>query len=85
VATIPEQLADLAADLTRRGATYEILRMRLYTLDTLAVTLSGTVSPSSEPMRRTVLAAAGKPEATIFGTGPPTCSTNVVLAIEQTL
>jgi len=40
-----------------------------YALDTLAVTLAGYVAPSSGPVIRTLTAAAGKPQATLFGVG----------------
>jgi 2-methylcitrate dehydratase PrpD len=80
VATIAEQLAEFSAKLARRGATDEILRMRLYALDTLAVTLSGTVSPSSAAILHTILASAGKPEATVMGAGRVTSAWDAALA-----
>jgi 2-methylcitrate dehydratase PrpD len=80
MATIAEHLADFSADLARRGAIDEVRRMRLYALDTLAVALCGTVSPSSTPVLRTILAAAGKPEATVMGAGRVTSAWDAALA-----
>ena len=69
MATISEHLADFAAAVVAGHAPEPVLRMRLYALDTLAVTLAGTVSPSSAPVLRTILASAGKPEATVMTAG----------------
>lgn len=77
--TISESLADFAADVVQGRAPEPVLRMQLYALDTLAVTLAGTVSPSSAPMRRAVLAAAGKPEATVMAAGRVTSAWDAAL------
>jgi 2-methylcitrate dehydratase PrpD len=77
--TISQSLADCAADVMRGHAAEPVLRMRLYALDTLAVTLAGSVSPSSAPMQRTVLAAAGKPEATVMAVGRATSAWDAAL------
>jgi 2-methylcitrate dehydratase PrpD len=78
--TISESLADFAADVAAGHAPEPVLRMQLYALDTLAVTLAGTVSPSSAPMLRTILAAAGRPEATVMGAGRVTSAWDAALA-----
>jgi 2-methylcitrate dehydratase PrpD len=54
--------------------------MRIYALDTLAVTLAGTVAPSSAPVTRAILAAAGKAEATVMGVGKVTSAWDAALA-----
>jgi 2-methylcitrate dehydratase PrpD len=75
--TIAQALADLA---TRPHPAEPAQRMRTYALDTLAVTLAGTVAPSSAAMARTVLSAAGKPEATVLGAGRLTSAWDAALA-----
>lgn len=79
MATISESLADFAATVAGGHAPAPVLRMQLYALDTLAVTLAGAVSPSSGPMVRTVLAAAGKPEATVMAAGRVTSAWDAAL------
>jgi 2-methylcitrate dehydratase PrpD len=79
MATISESLADFAATVTAGRAPEPVLRMQLYALDTLAVTLAGSVSPSSGPMMRTVLAAAGKAEATVMAAGRVTSAWDAAL------
>lgn len=78
-ATISESLADFAVDVAQGRASEPVRRMQLYALDTLAVMLAGTVSPSSGPMRRTVLAAAGKAEATVMAAGRVTSAWDAAL------
>ncbi len=80
MATISEHLADFAAAVVAGHASEPVLRMRLYALDTLAVTLAGTVSPSSAPVLRTILASAGKPEATVMTAGRVTSAWDAALA-----
>jgi 2-methylcitrate dehydratase PrpD len=80
MATYAEQLATLATRPVDDAERERAARMRTYALDTLAVTLSGTVAPSSAAMARTVLAAAGKPEATVFGAGRVTSAWDAALA-----
>ena len=80
MATISEHLADFAAAVVAGHAPEPVLRMRLYALDTLAVTLAGTVSPSSAPVLRTILASAGKPEATVMTAGRATSAWDAALA-----
>jgi len=78
--TISESLAEFAADAAAGHAPEPVLRMQLYAFDTLAVTLAGTVSPSSAPVLRTILAAAGRPEATVMGAGRVTSAWDAALA-----
>src|SRR3984893_16515010 len=54
--------------------------MRVSGLGKLAVTLAGTVAPSSAPVARTILAACGKPEATVMGVGKVTSAWDAALA-----
>jgi 2-methylcitrate dehydratase PrpD len=76
VATIAEALADFASNGDKALAG----GMRIYALDTLAVTLAGTVAPSSAPVTRTILSACGKPEATVMGVGKVTSAWDAALA-----
>lgn len=79
MATIAEALATLATDAS--GADLDAAkRMAMYAHDTLAVTLGGTVAPSSEAVARTILAAAGKAEATVIGAGRVTAAWDAALA-----
>jgi 2-methylcitrate dehydratase PrpD len=78
--TIAERLADFAVTVAEGGADEQARRMELYALDTLAVMLAGTVSPSSQPMLRTILSACGKPEATVMAEGRITCAWDAALA-----
>ena len=78
--TIAETLADFAVRSRPAGDTTLQRRMRLYALDTLAVTLAGTVAESSAPMRRVILSACGKPEATVIAVGRVTSATDAALA-----
>ncbi|MBK8742009.1 MAG: MmgE/PrpD family protein [Betaproteobacteria bacterium] len=80
MATISEALADLATQPVTPAEIERARRMRTYALDTLAVTLSGTISPSSAAVARTILAAAGKPEATVLGAGRGTSAWDAALA-----
>lgn len=80
MATFSQQLAELATRPVDAAEKARAAQMRTYALDTLAVTLSGTVAPSSAAMTRTVLAAAGKPEATVFGVGKVTSAWDAALA-----
>lgn len=80
MATISERLADFATTVAAGHASEAVQRMRLYALDTLAVTLAGTVSPSSAPVLRTMLAAAGRPEATVMAAGRVTSAWDAALA-----
>ncbi len=80
MATIAQAFADIA---TRKPAPAELAaarRMATYALDTLAVTLAGTVAPSSQAMARTILAAAGRSEATVLGAGRLTSAWDAALA-----
>jgi 2-methylcitrate dehydratase PrpD len=77
--TISQALAEWAAGVMRGEAADAVERMRLYALDTLAVMLAGTVSPSSEAVKRTMLAAAGKPEATVMAAGRVTSAWDAAL------
>ena len=78
--TIAQHLAEFAADVAAGRADAQARRMQLYALDTLAVMLAGTVSPSSGPMLRTVLSACGKPEATVMAAGRVTSAWDAALA-----
>ena len=78
--TMTEALADLACRPLAGDEREAVLKMRTYALDTLAVTLGGTIAPSSQAMARTVLAAAGKPEATVLGAGRVTSAWDAALA-----
>ena len=78
--TIAQRLAELAADVAAGRADEQARRMELYALDTLAVTLSGTVSPSSAPMVRMILSACGRPEATVMAEGCITSAWDAALA-----
>ena len=68
--TIAQRFAALIdAPAIRRPAPAHLARAVTYALDTLAVTLAGFVAPSSGPVVRTLMAAAGAPQATLFGVG----------------
>jgi len=79
MATIAQSLAEFAAGVMRGAAPEPVRRMQLHALDTLAVTLAGSISPSSAPVQRTVLAAAGKPEATVMAAGRATSAWDAAL------
>jgi len=77
--TLADSVAALAADAS--GADHDAARrMAIYAHDTLAVTLAGTVAPSSQAVARTLLAAAGKPEATVLSFGRVTSAWDAALA-----
>ncbi|HLI11642.1 MAG TPA: MmgE/PrpD family protein [Alphaproteobacteria bacterium] len=78
--TIAEILADFAVQIAREGDLALARRMEIYALDTLAVTLAGTVAPSSKPMTRMITAAFGKPEATVMAVGRITSAWDAALA-----
>ena len=79
--TLTEELADLALHAPAGAAGAALLeRMATYALDTLAVTLAGLGAPSSGPIVRAVVAAAGRPEATILGVGKVTSAWDAALA-----
>jgi 2-methylcitrate dehydratase PrpD len=78
--TIAEALADWATGPWGAADRAAALRMQVYAHDTLAVTLAGTVAPSSGPVTRTILAAAGKPEATVMAVGKATSAWDAALA-----
>jgi 2-methylcitrate dehydratase PrpD len=80
VSTIATRLADFAAGAPDAAADAAAKRMQMYALDTLAVTLGGTVAPSSIAMTRTVLSACGKAEATVLGVGRVTSAWDAALA-----
>ncbi len=80
MATISEVLADLATRPVGPAEVALAKRMQTYALDTLAVTLSGTIAPSSAAMARTILSACGKPEATVLGVGRVTSAWDAALA-----
>ena len=77
--TISESLADLATQSVDVAEVARALKMRTYALDTLSVTLAGSVAPSSAAMTRTVLSAAGKQEATVMGVGRVTSAWDAAL------
>jgi len=69
-APLARRFAELAnAAIVRHPTPADQTRAVTYALDTLAVTLAGFVAPSSGPVLRVLTAAAGKPDATIFGVG----------------
>lgn len=79
--TLAETLADFATRPLAGAADLALARrMETYALDTLAVTLAGTVAPSSGPVTRTIAAAAGKPEATVMAVGRITSAWDAALA-----
>ncbi|MSQ54573.1 MAG: MmgE/PrpD family protein [Betaproteobacteria bacterium] len=80
MATMTEAFAELATRLPGPSDVALAKRMQTYALDTLAVTLAGTIAPSSAAMARTVLGAAGKPEATVLGAGRVTSAWDAALA-----
>lgn len=80
MSTVSEALADFALDPSFRSDPGLARGMELYVLDTLAVALAGTVAPSSQAVARTVAAAAGRPEATVFGRGRITSAWDAALA-----
>lgn len=80
MATISEALADLATQPVGPADIARARRMQTYALDTLAVTLSGTIAPSSAAVARTILSACGKPEATVLGAGRVTSAWDAALA-----
>jgi 2-methylcitrate dehydratase PrpD len=80
LATIAETLADFVVGDALKSDKSLPLGMRVYALDTLAVTLAGVVAPSSAPVARTILAACGKPEATVMGVGRVTSAWDAALA-----
>jgi 2-methylcitrate dehydratase PrpD len=80
VTTIAETLADFAIRTRPAGDSALQRRMEIYALDTLAVTLAGTVAPSSAPMTRVILSARGKPEATVMAVGRVTAAWDAALA-----
>jgi 2-methylcitrate dehydratase PrpD len=63
---------DLPADVLARGA--------MHVLHLTAVALAGSRADSSQPMLRVVVAAAGTPEATVYGVGRMTSATDAALA-----
>lgn len=78
--TIAERLADYSVSDSLKADKALAAAMRVYAFDTLAVLLAGTVASSSAPVMRAVLAAAGKPEATIAGVGKATSAWDAALA-----
>jgi len=80
VATIAEKLAEYSVSASLKGDRALASAMRIYALDTLAVTLAGTVAPSSAPVTRAILAASGKAEATVMGVGKVTSAWDAALA-----
>lgn len=78
--TIAERLADFAVTVAADAADEQARRMELYALDTLAVMLAGTVSPSSQPMLRTILSSCGTSEATVMAHGRITSAWDAALA-----
>ena len=67
--TISEQFAEFATGEILKRDRDLASRMRVYALDTLAVMLAGSVAPSSAIAARTLLAAAGKGEASVLAAG----------------
>jgi 2-methylcitrate dehydratase PrpD len=80
MATIAEALAGFAHQVAAGSHDAAARAMELYAFDTLAVTLAGTVSPSSGPMTRVILSACGKPEATVMAAGRVTSAWDAALA-----
>lgn len=80
MATIAESLAEFSVSSSLKDDRALASAMRIYALDTLAVTLAGTVAPSSGPVTRTILAACGKAEATVMGVGKVTSAWDAALA-----
>lgn len=80
MATIAESLAEYSVGSALKGDKALASAMRIYALDTLAVTLAGTVAPSSGPVTRAILAASGKAEATVMGVGRATSAWDAALA-----
>jgi 2-methylcitrate dehydratase PrpD len=78
--TIAEAVADFALSPSLRANVSLARRIEIYVLDTLAVALAGTVAPSSAAVARTISAAAGRPEATVFGLGRITSAWDAALA-----
>lgn len=78
--TIAEALADFALDPSFQTNGALARGMEIYVFDTLAVALAGTVAPSSAAIARTIAAAAGRPEATVFGIGRITSAWDAALA-----
>ena len=78
--TIAEILADFATAGETAGEAAALSGMRPYALDTLAVTLAGTICPSSRSVTQTILSACGKPEATVIGHGRVTSAWDAALA-----
>jgi 2-methylcitrate dehydratase PrpD len=80
MSTIAEELADFACrPASPEAERGRVVTMATYALDTLGVTLAGTTVASSAPVVRVLLAAAGKPEATLFGVGRVTCAWDAAL------
>ena len=78
--TIAQSLAEFACSPLSEAGLESARRMRTYALDTLAVTLAGTVAPSSAPVTRVLLSASGTPEATILAVGKVTSAWDAALA-----
>lgn len=78
--TIAQSIASFALDADFVGDRALARRMSLYVHDTLAVALAGTVAQSSQIMMRTIVAAAGRSEATILGVGRVTSAWDAALA-----
>lgn len=80
MATIAERVADYSVSAALKADSAIASAMRVYALDTFAVTLAGTVAPSSAPITRAILATSGKPEATVMGVGKVTSAWDAALA-----
>jgi 2-methylcitrate dehydratase PrpD len=81
VRSIAEVLADFVLDYVGGDLPEaHAQRVKLHVLDTLAVGLAGSRAASSQPVSRVALAAAGKPEATVFGVGRATSAPDAALA-----
>lgn len=76
--TIAETLADYV--LSRRDDLDLARPMQIYALDTLAVMLAGSTAPSSLPVARTLLEAAGRGEAIVLGHDASTSAWDAALA-----
>ena len=77
--TISEQFAEFATGEILKRDRDLASRMRVYALDTLAVMLAGSVAPSSAIAARTLLAAAGKGEASVLAAGRKTSAWDAAL------
>lgn len=79
MATFAETFADLACRKPGAAEDAAARRMRTYALDTSAVALAGSTAQSSRIVSATLLAAAGRPESTVYGFGRATSAWDAAL------